>query len=46
LVQATAKLIPNADYAEMAGAGHLPCAERPQEYAAILVPFMRRVLNL
>lgn len=46
LVQATAQLIPNADYVEMAGAGHLPCAERPQEYAAILVPFMRRVLNL
>jgi 3-oxoadipate enol-lactonase len=46
LVKATADLIPNADYVEIAGAGHLPCAERPADYAAILAPFIRRGLGL
>ncbi len=46
LVQATAKLIPNAEYIEIKGAGHLPCAERPADYAAILTPFIRRCLGL
>lgn len=46
LVKATADLIPNVEYVEIAGAGHLPCAERPADYAAILAPFIRRCLNL
>lgn len=46
LVKATANLIPNAQYVEMAGAGHLPCAERPADYAKILAPFLQRNLQL
>jgi 3-oxoadipate enol-lactonase len=46
LVKATADLIPNAHYIEIAGAGHLPCAERPADYVAILAPFIRRCLKL
>ncbi|MGO4906743.1 3-oxoadipate enol-lactonase [Pseudorhodobacter sp. W20_MBD10_FR17] len=46
LVKATAVLIPNVQYVEIAGAGHLPCAERPADFAAILAPFIQRCLNL
>jgi 3-oxoadipate enol-lactonase len=46
LVKATAALIPNAQYAEIAGAGHLPCAERPADYAAILNPFIKSILHV
>jgi 3-oxoadipate enol-lactonase len=46
LVKATANLIPKAQYVEIQGAGHLPCAERPADYAAILAPFIQRCLAL
>lgn len=46
LVKATAHLIPNAQYVEIAGAGHLPCAERPADYAEILAPFIRNTLHV
>ncbi|MDO5631226.1 MAG: 3-oxoadipate enol-lactonase [Paracoccus sp. (in: a-proteobacteria)] len=43
IVQATAALIPGADYTEIKGAGHLPCVESPAEYAAILTRFLQRI---
>lgn len=46
VVKATADLIPNARYAEITGAGHLPCVERPADYAAILSPFIRTTLHV
>lgn len=46
LVKATADLIPNAQYAEIKGAGHLPCAERPADYAAVLNAFLSKTLQL
>lgn len=46
LVKATADLIPNAQYAEIKDAGHLPCAERPADYAAVLNVFLSKTLHL
>lgn len=46
LVKATANLIPIAEYVEIADAGHLPCAERPADYAAILAPFIQSILQV
>ena len=43
LVRATAALIAGADYAEIAGAAHLPCVEAPADYAAILARFFERI---
>ncbi len=40
LTRQMAAMIPGAEYGEIAGAGHLPCAERPQEYAKLLTPFL------
>ncbi len=36
LVRATAERIPGARYETIAGAGHLPCLERPAELAALI----------
>lgn len=41
LVQATAALIPGAGFETIADAGHLPCVEQPQAYAAILRGFIK-----
>lgn len=41
LVRETTDLIPGSQFALMRRAGHLPCVEDPQEYAALLVKFMR-----
>lgn len=43
LVQASGKLIPGARYAEIDGAGHLPCVEAAPEYARILTAFLQEV---
>jgi len=43
LVQQTAQLIDGAKYAEIAGAGHLPCVEAPVALAAILTQFLKEV---
>lgn len=41
LVQATAALIPGAGFHIIAGAGHLPCVETPEAYAALLRDFIK-----
>lgn len=41
LVGATAALIPGARFETIADAGHLPCVEQPQAYAAMLGAFIK-----
>lgn len=41
LVAATAALLPGAAFHTLDGAGHLPCVERPEAYAALLTPFLK-----
>ena len=41
VVRATAEGIAGAQFALVEGAGHLPCVEKPQIYAGLLVDFMR-----
>jgi 3-oxoadipate enol-lactonase len=41
LVKATADLIPDAAFHEIAGAGHLPCVESPAAWAALVAPFLK-----
>ncbi len=41
LVRETAGLVPGARFALIRGAGHLPCVDRPEDYAAILSQFLR-----
>ncbi len=43
LVRASGQLIPGARYAEIAGAGHLPCVEAAPDYARILNAFLNEV---
>ena len=43
LVRQTAELIPGAAYAEIDGVGHLPCVEKPKDYAAMLIHFLKEV---
>lgn len=40
LVRETADLIPGSRFALIRGAGHLPCVEKPEEYAEILCEFI------
>ena len=40
LVRETAKLIPDSSFRLIQGAGHLPCVEKPAEYARILTEFL------
>lgn len=40
LVRGLADAIPNARYAEIAGAGHLPCLDRPDEVAGHVAAFL------
>lgn len=42
LVEATARLIPGAEFHVVPGAGHLPCVEVPAEWAAPVEPFLRK----
>lgn len=41
LVRETVDLIPGSKFALIRGAGHLPCVEKPEEYAALLTDFLR-----
>lgn len=41
LVRETIDLIPGSRFELMRRIGHLPCAERPKEYAALLTTFLR-----
>ncbi|MCT4558201.1 MAG: 3-oxoadipate enol-lactonase [Pelagimonas sp.] len=41
LVRETVDLVPGSNFALIRGAGHLPCVEKPADYAAILTAFFR-----
>jgi 3-oxoadipate enol-lactonase len=41
LVRETVDLIPGSKFHLIRGAGHLPCVEKPQEYARVLTEFMK-----
>jgi len=41
LVRALKALVPGAQYREIAGAGHLPCLQRPDELAGLILDFLR-----
>lgn len=43
LVEATTRLIPNARYVEIEGAGHLPCVETPAEFSNHLSRFLKEI---
>ncbi|MCE8007560.1 3-oxoadipate enol-lactonase [Aestuariivita sp.] len=46
LVRETTELIPGAQFHLIRGAGHLPCVEKPQDYAQVLTRFLRDVGHL
>jgi 3-oxoadipate enol-lactonase len=46
LVRELAELIPGARYDLIRGAGHLPCVEKPDDFAAILMRFLRDIGHL
>lgn len=41
VVEATARLIPGAAFHTIAGAGHIPCVETPEAWAALVRPFLK-----
>ncbi|MCX7645284.1 MAG: 3-oxoadipate enol-lactonase [Rhodobacteraceae bacterium] len=43
LVRETAGLVKGARFQLIRGAGHLPCVEKPEEYAAVLTAFLRDI---
>lgn len=43
VVEATIKLIENARYHVIDGAGHLPCVEKPDNYAALVCRFIKDI---
>lgn len=43
LVRETVDLIPGSQFHLIRRAGHLPCVEKPQEYAQVITDFMRSV---
>ncbi|MEK6217235.1 MAG: 3-oxoadipate enol-lactonase, partial [Boseongicola sp.] len=43
LVRETADLIKGSRFHLVRGAGHLPCVEKPEEYAAVLVEFLTEI---
>ena len=43
VVEETAALVPNCQYKLIEGAGHLPCVEKPDEYARLLSGFLSEV---
>lgn len=42
VVQKLAATLPNGDFKLITGAGHLPCIEKPQEFAEHMISFFRR----
>ncbi|WP_282153397.1 3-oxoadipate enol-lactonase [Ruegeria atlantica] len=45
IVRGTASLIPGAQYSEIAGVGHLPCVEAPEQFAALVGDFIEETLH-
>ncbi len=45
-VRATTALVPGSRFAEITGAGHLPCVEKPDDYAALLSAFLKEVVDV
>jgi len=43
LVRETAHLIPGSQFHLIKGAGHIPCVEKPDEYAATLIRFLKEI---
>lgn len=43
LVRETASLVPRSEFHLVRRAGHLPCVEKPDEYARVLGDFLRRI---
>ena len=43
LVRETADLIPGSRFHLIRGAGHLPCVEKPDDYAAALTGFLQDI---
>ncbi|MEL6799721.1 MAG: 3-oxoadipate enol-lactonase [Pseudomonadota bacterium] len=43
LVRETADLIPGSGFHLIRGAGHLPCVEKPEEYAQVLTTFLKEI---
>jgi len=43
LVRETIDLIPGSEFKLIRKAGHLPCVERPEDYAQILAEFLKRI---
>jgi 3-oxoadipate enol-lactonase len=41
MVRETAELVPGSKFHLIRGAGHLPCVEKPEEYAQVLTDFLR-----
>ncbi|MEM6371742.1 MAG: 3-oxoadipate enol-lactonase [Pseudomonadota bacterium] len=41
LMRETTGLVPGSQFHLIRGAGHLPCVERPEEYARVITDFMR-----
>lgn len=46
LIREMAELIPGARFELIRGTGHLPCVEKPEAYAALLIEFLREVGHL
>ncbi|MBL4812789.1 MAG: 3-oxoadipate enol-lactonase, partial [Rhodobacteraceae bacterium] len=43
LVRETTDLVPGSQFHLFRGAGHLPCAEQPEQYAKVLGQFLRNI---
>ena len=43
LVRETTDLVPGSKFHLIRGAGHLPCVEKPEEYAGLLTTFLRDI---
>lgn len=43
MVRETTELVPGSEFRLIRGAGHLPCVEKPDEYAEILIGFLKKV---
>ncbi len=46
LVREMTDLIPGADFTLIRGAGHLPCVEKPEDYATLLSDFLNQIGHL
>ncbi|MFM2356422.1 MAG: hypothetical protein RLZZ528_2158 [Pseudomonadota bacterium] len=46
VVEDTARRIPGAAYHVIPGAGHLPCVEAPDAWAALVTPFLKAALHV